>query len=121
MGAIVAERGVSLCIVGFGRFQVWVGDVELLFECIELRILKNFPPVTAEILIIRLGRFPIAHLFIGWWNFRCRAMIFRSNRTSGQLEYSHGEQNHPTRCLAPARNPDQLSSAFHLGSPANVA
>jgi hypothetical protein len=59
-----------------------VGDVDLRFEGIELRILKNFPPVAAQILVIWLGRFPIAYLFINWRNFCSRALIFRSDGTT---------------------------------------
>src|SRR6266481_1917 len=121
IGSVVAEHGASLGILGLGRLQVLVGDVDLRFEDIELRILKNFPPVTIEILVIRLGRFPIAHLFIGWRDLCCWAPIFRSNRASGHLERGYCEHNHPTTRLAPVRNPDQLSSASHLVSPGNVA
>src|SRR5467141_4945147 len=121
IGSVVAEDGTSLGILGFSGLQVLVGDVDLSFEGIELRILKNFPPVAAEILVIRLGRFPIAHLFVDWRNLCGRALIFWSNRASGQLERSDHEQNHPSRCLTPTRNPGQLSSAFHLVSPGNAA
>ncbi len=118
---LIANKCTSLCVSSFSRLQVLVGDIDLSFEGIELRILKDFPPVGAEALIIRLGRFPNAHLLISWRDFRCRAPIFRSNRASGQLERSYSEQNQKTGCLARARDPDQLSSAFHLISPGNVA
>jgi hypothetical protein len=65
--------------LGLSRLQVLVGDVDLSFEGIELRILKNFPPVAGEILIIRLGRFPISYLFKGGRNLRCGTFIIWSN------------------------------------------
>src|SRR6266851_2807321 len=105
IGPLIAEKGTSLGILGFSRLQVLVGDVDLRFEGIELRILKNLPPVAAEILVIRLGRFPIALLFLVWRNLYCRAMIFRSNCASGHLDSRYREQNHPTRGLASARKP----------------
>src|SRR6266853_41499 len=104
IGPVIAENCTSLGILGFRRLQVLVGDVDLSFESIELRILKNLPPVAAEILVIRLGRFPIANLLISWRNLCCGAPIFRSNCASGHVERSYREQNHPTRGLAPARN-----------------
>src|SRR6266851_6359457 len=54
IGPLIAEKCTSLGILSLGRLQVLVGDVDLSFEGIELKILKHFPPVTAEILIIRL-------------------------------------------------------------------
>ena len=89
IGAIVAEHGTSLGILSLGGFQVLVGDADLRFQSIELGVLKYFPPVTAEILVIRLGRFPIANLFIRWRNFRLRPLIVRSDRATTQLEHSY--------------------------------
>src|SRR5260370_15439915 len=54
IGPLIAEKGTSLGILGFSRFQVLVEDVDLRFEGIELTILNNFPPVTAWILVAGL-------------------------------------------------------------------
>src|SRR5713101_3978793 len=53
IGPLIAEKCTSLGILGFSRLQVLVGDVDSTFESIELRILKNLPPVPTEILVIR--------------------------------------------------------------------
>jgi len=41
-----------------------VGDVDLGFEGVQLRVLKYLPPVAAEMLVAWLGRLPIADFFI---------------------------------------------------------
>src|SRR6266852_174072 len=53
IGPMVAEQRASLGVLGFSRLQVLVGDVDLRCEGIELGILKNLPPVAAEILAPR--------------------------------------------------------------------
>src|SRR5260370_11719773 len=88
IGPMVAEQRASLGVLGFGGFQVLVGDVDLSFEGIELRILKSLPPVAAEILVIWLGRFPVAHLFISWRDLCCRAVIFWTHCTTGNGEHA---------------------------------
>src|ERR1700688_2116590 len=56
---IVAKDGSCLLILRRGSFQVLVRNIDLKFQRIELRILKNSPPRTTKILVVRLGGFPI--------------------------------------------------------------
>src|ERR1700687_2999759 len=88
-GPLVADERASLSVLGLGCFQVLVRDADLGFQGIELGVLKKFPPVATEILVIRLGRFPIAHLFIGWRNFCLRPLIVGSNRATAKREYCY--------------------------------
>src|SRR5260370_38202015 len=87
---MVAEQRASLGVLGFSGFQVLVGGVDLSFQGIELRILKSLPPVAAEILVIWLGRFPVAHLFISWRDLCCRAVLFWPHGTTGNGEHAGG-------------------------------
>src|SRR5258708_32435454 len=59
-GPVGAKHGTSLRVLGLGCLQVLVRDVDLRFETIQLRILKNLPPVAAQILAVRLTGFQIA-------------------------------------------------------------
>src|SRR6266436_8032899 len=106
ISSMVAEQRASLGVLSFSGFQVLIGDVDLSFQGIELRILKNLPPVAAEILIVRLRCFPITYLFIGWRNLRSGTLIIWSNGTSGKHKHA---QHTDSACDALA------DSTFHSG------
>src|ERR1700676_2312307 len=92
IGPLISEHCASLGICGLGGFHILVGDVYLLFEYVQLRVLKYLPPVAAGILIVRLGRFPIAHFLIGRRNFRRGAFIIWSNgaaRKQSRAQHAH--------------------------------
>src|SRR5260221_1890376 len=93
IGAGVAEHCTSLGICSLGGFQILVGDVDLCFESVQLRVLKYLPPVAAELLVAGLGRLPIADFFIGWRNFRRGALIGLSNGAKPQEEEAQGTRN----------------------------
>src|SRR6266478_1294730 len=99
---MVAEERASLGVLCFSGFQVLVGDIDLSFEGIELGILKNLPPVAAAILVIWLGRFPVAHLFISWRDLCCRAVIFWPHGTTRNGE--HARQNYACQSALPNSN-----------------
>src|SRR5258706_250004 len=108
IGSLIAELRASLRVLGRCRLQVLVRDVDLRLEGIQLGVLKHFPPIAAEGLVIRLGRFPIANLFIGGRNLRGWAAIFRTNGASGDQEQA-GEADagqstppNPNRCVRAA-------------------
>jgi hypothetical protein len=68
--------------------QILVGNIDLLFHGVQLRILEYFPPIATETLLVRLGGFPIASLFKSWRNFDWRALVPGANRTTGQQEHT---------------------------------
>src|SRR5882672_6132195 len=70
IGPLVTEKCTSLCV--------------LSLQGIELRILKDFPPVAVDALIIRLGGLPVSNLFVGCRNFSCGASIIGSHSASGE-------------------------------------
>ena len=45
-------------------FQVLVGDINLRFQCIQLRVFVNFPPIALRDLIARLYGFPIPEFLV---------------------------------------------------------
>jgi hypothetical protein len=78
-----------------------VGDIDLQFEGVQLRILKHLPPATAEILVIRLSLFPIGKLFVGGRNFRRGTLICGSHSATAYLENGYRRQNDKPRYFAP--------------------
>src|SRR5271156_4986865 len=86
IGTIVAKQRARLSVLGCGGLQVLVGDVDLLLQGVQLPILKNLPPIAAEILIVGLSRFPILNLFIGGRSIRGWRVVFGSDGTSGHRE-----------------------------------
>jgi hypothetical protein len=72
--------------LGFGSFQILVRYIDLIFQRVELRILKNRPPRTAKILVIGLGGLPIPYLFIGRRGLYRRLVVLWANQASSQLE-----------------------------------
>src|SRR5258707_46751 len=55
-GPGVTDEGASLCVLGLIWLQVLVGDITLVFQGLQLGALKQFPPVSSEILVVRLSR-----------------------------------------------------------------
>ena len=53
------ECGPRLQELRLGSFQILIRYVDLSLQSIQLRILKNLPPLTAKVLIIRVGRLPV--------------------------------------------------------------
>ncbi|PYV73705.1 MAG: hypothetical protein DMG96_22275, partial [Acidobacteria bacterium] len=65
-----------------------VGNIDLLFQSVQLRILEYFPPIATEILLVRLGSFPIASLFVSGRHFDWRALVPGANGTTGKQEHT---------------------------------
>ena len=88
-GGIVIRTHVPQCssrllVVRHRLFQVLVGDVDLLLQGVELRILEYLPPVPAQILVAGLRGLPVSELLVRRrrWNRRC-TFIFGPHRTTG--------------------------------------
>src|SRR6202035_32802 len=64
-GAIEADGGAGFAEASFGDFEILVGNSELLFESVELRIAEDFPPLAAKGLIGGLRGFPLASFLEG--------------------------------------------------------
>src|SRR6266699_5936868 len=56
--AIETYQRARLLILRLRRFQILIGDIYLLFQSVQLRVLKNVPPFAARDLIIGLCGFP---------------------------------------------------------------
>ncbi len=115
---VVTEYSARLPILGLRSLQVLVGDLYLLFQCIKARVLKNLPPVSAEVLVVRLSCLPVALLFVRWGRWSCRDVVLRSDRASRKWQNRNHDRNQiPDKtCTA---NP--VLSGHHFLSPGNVA
>src|SRR3984893_15509241 len=118
---VVADQRTSLSILSLRRLQILVGDITLQFEGVQLRVLKHLPPVAAEILVVRLGLFPIAKLFVDRRNFRGGPLICWSHSASANLDYGHRGQKYERTHSALLSDQDGFWSTLHLLSPGNVA
>src|SRR5580692_2467805 len=58
LGPVEANHGARLAKPSLRHFQVLVGSGQLLFQCVELWVAENLPPVAAECLIAWLSGFP---------------------------------------------------------------
>jgi hypothetical protein len=85
VSSIVAQDCTSLPELRFRGLQVLVRYIDLLFQRIQLRILKNRPPFAAEILFIRFGWLPVPYLFVCGRSLYRRRMVLWANRASSQL------------------------------------
>lgn len=70
---------------GFILRQVLIGDIDLLDQGIELRVVEHFPPLAVLHQFARLRRFPVLH-FLEGRRCRChfRPHVIRSHRTCAQ-------------------------------------
>src|SRR5580698_1082222 len=92
IGAIVPHRGAGLLKLSLRGFEALVRDIDLLFQRVELRILIDFPPFSAQRLICRLCWFPVLRrlLVIRW--HRCGgARIARAHDTTAHQQQT-GEE-----------------------------
>ena len=90
-----AESGARLGELFLRGFQGLVGDVNLLFERIELRILINLPPLAFGDGVAGLRRFPIGRqFFVSRGDFRGRADVIRADGATGE------EQARPRQTIA---------------------
>ena len=95
---------------GKGSRNVLVGNIDLLFERVQLGIAKNLPPVAMESAVLGLCHFPAVHfleivgsdLFERRRHLRRGAIVFRSDIAALQ-EYcaakKRGRNTHFVRCL----------------------
>src|SRR5580704_15416200 len=89
IGARVADQRAGLGILRLCSLKVLVRDIDLSFEGIQLSVLKQFPPVPAQILLVGLGGLPISHLLVGWRHFRSGAVIVWPHRAPCKEEHAH--------------------------------
>jgi hypothetical protein len=84
--------GACLTETIFGYLEVLVGESELIFKRVELRVAKDLPPLSANRLIAGLGRLPAIVLFErvrrGFFELRsCRRgwlYVLRPDHASGE-------------------------------------
>src|ERR1700682_2800468 len=71
-----------------------------------MRILKQLPPLAAETLVVRLGRFPITNFFVGRWNVNGRTLILRADSApcededAREIRSAHGASRSSTSRVA---------------------
>src|SRR5205085_10986776 len=92
--------------------------VDLKLERIQLRILKNFPPLPAKILVIGLSGLPVPYLFIGGRRRRVRDVVLWSNRAAAQSERRYCEWNCEPTSVVPLGS---HLNPLHLISPGKLA
>src|SRR6201998_3399556 len=121
IGALVAQGGPGLLILSSRRFQVLVGNVDLLLQRVELGILKQFPPISAQVVVIGLGSLPVSHLLVCGWGWGRRSFVFRSNGATGKLK-DRSEKESRGRDWPPGlRINGPLLRRHHFVSPGSVA
>src|ERR1700752_1937224 len=118
VGASITERGSRLLILRHCSLQVLVRDVDLLLQDIQLRILKDFPPVTAQVLVIRLRGFPIPHLLVGWGNRNCGCLVLWSDGTARERQR---RSKNPSGIKGLPHQRRHLHQTIHWGSPGSAA
>src|SRR5882762_1591047 len=110
----------SLLELGLCRLEGLIGDVDLLFQCIQLLILKYLPPLPFRDLVAGLSRFPVRwQLFVFGRSRDGRPRVAWSNRTAREQNQCPAEQRSrhgPTRALRSKR-----VSRPHFAPPGEVA
>jgi hypothetical protein len=69
-----------------GGLKVLVGNVDLLFQGIQLGVIEYFPPIATQTLFAGLSGFPVADFLIARWSFDWGPMIFRTDGTTSEQE-----------------------------------
>ena len=59
--ASLPHQGTGRHEGGKRRGDVLIGNVDLLFECVQLGIAKNLPPLAVQSAVLRLRDFPAVH------------------------------------------------------------
>ena len=89
-----ADSRAGAAQLRLGDRERLVGDIDLLFEGVQLGILEDLPPLPTRCLIVGLRRFPAVRglktrrwqLFIGGWHLYLWALILRANSASGDRQ-----------------------------------
>ena len=78
----------------FGSFQILIGNVDLLFESVQLRVLKNFPPLALRNLIAGLRCLPVRWDFlVSGWRGRSGLGVTGSNCAGAEAASSSEGRN----------------------------
>src|SRR5450432_768456 len=117
---IVADQRPSLRILRLCRLDVLVGNIHLLFQGIQLRVLKYFPPIASKAQLVRLGSFPIACFFISRRNFGWRAVVFGAHCTAGKKEHAGDTDDHHALNAGPKMS-FRVAQKGHSAPPAAAA
>ena len=73
----------------FRRFQILIGNVDLFFQRVQLRVLENLPPLALRNLIAGLRRLPVRRDFFVSWRRRSRGLrVARSNCATADKQQS---------------------------------
>src|SRR5580704_1140388 len=116
--ANVAQSRSRLLVLRNRSFQILVRNIDLLLQRVQLLVLKNLPPVPAQVLVIRLRGFPICHLFISGRNWDGGLFVLGPDGTAGKSECARKKQNEGNNLPHPAA---QLAQTIHWGSPGSAA
>ena len=74
----------------FRRLQVLIGNIDLFFQRVQLRILENLPPLAASNLIAGLSSLPgRRRLFVSRRRRRWRSGIARANRAAAEQKHQN--------------------------------
>ena len=105
------HQGTRRHEISEGSGDVLIGNVDLLFERVQLGIAENLPPLAMESAILRLRDFPAVHLleivrsdfFISPRRLHRGAIVFRTDNTALQEEEEcdreqRGRSAHFVRC-----------------------
>src|SRR5208283_2628807 len=118
---VVSQYGPRLLILSKSCLEVLVGDVDLLLQRVELGVLEDFPPFGRQLLVARLCRLPVSHLFVGGRSLYRRPVVLRSNRASNELKHCDCQENLQPDRLSGILLHIHFSKLLHLESPGNVA
>ena len=105
---VIPHQCPRLLELRFRRLQILIGDIYLLFQRIQLRVLKNLPPFSLGNLIAGLRRLPIRRdLFVCRRRRHGRLRIARANGAAAEKQTSEdGRQASDLRPQPPADSPE---------------
>ena len=86
------HRSGGFAELGLGLQYILIGDVDLVFQCIELLVVVDLPPLAADHGVIGLRRFPSAGFLVGGGCRRGRGgwNVVGSDHAGGQEERQGG-------------------------------
>ncbi len=87
------DRGKGLPELGFGGGKVLVGDVDLGFERVQLRITKDFPPLPPGNRVPRLRLLPAFEFLVGGGDLGFRPDIVGAYRTCRKKSEHEGKRH----------------------------
>src|SRR5450755_2719995 len=103
------------------RLQILIGNVDLFFQRVQLRVLENLPPLALRNLIAGLGRLPVRRDFLVAGRFRrrglCVARAYSATAEKQQADEDGGNSASDVRPRPSATNPESRGLRSEVRGP----